>query len=234
MPRNWVSLAVVCAAAVILCISLLLLYWDYTLLSHLESGLSRTAALQQIWRVWFRATLSVIWFATPACAGLDLCCRCRAVLWTSLTVLLASGPNLFLLGLLGCVSNAVLPADICVFAWVCESSAISLLPLFLWAGVFLMSLVSTWAFFSLLLSPYTPYSHPSYRPPDWTHIRTHSSRAILLELNSEELCSICLGKFRVGESLQVLNGCGHKFHAECLEGWVRYGVSCPVCRRDIE
>lgn len=234
MPRNRISLAVVCAAAVVLCFSLWLLYWDYLLIARLESGLSRAATLQQIWRVWFQATVSVIWLATPVYAGLRLCCRYRAVLWTALTVLLASGPNLFLLSLLGCVSNAVLPADICVFPWVCNSSASALLPFLLWSFLFLVSLISTWVFLFLLLAPFTPHSHPSYRLADWTHIRTHSSREILLELNSEELCSICLGKYRVGESLQVLNGCGHKFHSGCLEEWVRYGVSCPVCRRDLE
>ena len=239
MPRNRVSLAVVCASSVVLGISIALLYWDYLMFKQLEIGLSRAGTVQQIWRVWSRITVSVIWFAIPVYALLRKCCRFRVILWTCVTVLLASGPNLFVLSLLGCATNAILPSDICLFSWLCESSASALLPLFFWFFLFLTSAISSWVLLFLLNAPYLPSREDwdrstTHSQADWTYIRTHSSSEVLLELNSEELCCICLGKYSAGESVQVLNGCGHKFHCECLEGWVGYGMNCPVCRREIE
>lgn len=234
MPsRSSLKYAVAAASLVVVLLSISLCYWDFLVFSHLESSRTRSEAVRQVWRVWSQVTISVIWFAVPVYALLRRCCRFRAILWTCVTVLLASGPNLFLLSLMGCASNAIKPTDVCVFSWMCSNAVSALIPLFLWGLFFLTALISTWAFVCLLLTP-RPISSHTLNLTRWTNIRLNFSHQILLELNSEELCSICLGKFTSGENMQVLNECRHKFHSECLEGWVGYGRNCPVCRRVLE
>ncbi|KAF0890112.1 hypothetical protein E2562_037680 [Oryza meyeriana var. granulata] len=43
-------------------------------------------------------------------------------------------------------------------------------------------------------------------------------------------CAICLGEFAAGDALRRGPGCGHRFHAECAERWLRLSATCPVCR----
>ncbi|OAY45470.1 probable E3 ubiquitin-protein ligase RHY1A [Manihot esculenta] len=45
-------------------------------------------------------------------------------------------------------------------------------------------------------------------------------------------CSICLESFKEGDKLIHL-ACEHRFHAACLNPWVRTCGDCPYCRRDI-
>lgn len=45
-------------------------------------------------------------------------------------------------------------------------------------------------------------------------------------------CSICLESFTEGDELIRLP-CEHRFHAACLDPWVRACGDCPYCRRDI-
>ncbi|KDP44464.1 hypothetical protein JCGZ_16297 [Jatropha curcas] len=45
-------------------------------------------------------------------------------------------------------------------------------------------------------------------------------------------CSICLESFKEGDKLVRLP-CEHRFHAACLDPWVRTCGDCPYCRRDI-
>ena len=43
-------------------------------------------------------------------------------------------------------------------------------------------------------------------------------------------CVVCLEIFVGGESLIVLPGCSHRFHAACISEWLESQSSCPVCR----
>uniref|UniRef100_A0A7N0TQK1 RING-type domain-containing protein n=1 Tax=Kalanchoe fedtschenkoi TaxID=63787 RepID=A0A7N0TQK1_KALFE len=57
-------------------------------------------------------------------------------------------------------------------------------------------------------------------------------------LGSDEVegCAICLEVYQVGEELRVMNGCRHRFHAECVDGWVDSSIgpqSCPLCRHPL-
>ncbi|XP_015080712.1 RING finger protein 150-like [Solanum pennellii] len=45
-------------------------------------------------------------------------------------------------------------------------------------------------------------------------------------------CTICLGKFKVGDNLMHLL-CDHKFHSCCLVPWLENYVCCPCCRIEI-
>jgi hypothetical protein len=43
-------------------------------------------------------------------------------------------------------------------------------------------------------------------------------------------CSICLDNYGDGDVLRMLPECGHLFHRECVDPWLRYHPTCPVCR----
>ena len=49
-------------------------------------------------------------------------------------------------------------------------------------------------------------------------------------------CALCLSEFGSGkagdggELVRVVSACGHFFHAECIDGWLRKGRTCPCCR----
>ncbi|KAK7278583.1 hypothetical protein RJT34_23615 [Clitoria ternatea] len=46
-------------------------------------------------------------------------------------------------------------------------------------------------------------------------------------------CCICLMDYKESDLLRVLPGCGHFFHAKCVDPWLRMNFTCPVCRRTL-
>lgn len=61
------------------------------------------------------------------------------------------------------------------------------------------------------------------------------------EGEEERDCAICMQPVeRVGREAGVMERrrvmwtpCVHAFHTECLEGWMRYRLQCPVCRNGL-
>ena len=48
----------------------------------------------------------------------------------------------------------------------------------------------------------------------------------------EETCTICLGPWKLRESVTTLP-CGHEFHHRCVRKWLtKKKATCPVCRQD--
>jgi predicted Zn-ribbon and HTH transcriptional regulator len=45
-------------------------------------------------------------------------------------------------------------------------------------------------------------------------------------------CVWTLEAFRAGARCRVLPRCGHGFHAECVDSWLRTSRRCPVCRAE--
>ncbi|XP_027367816.1 RING-H2 finger protein ATL70-like [Abrus precatorius] len=43
-------------------------------------------------------------------------------------------------------------------------------------------------------------------------------------------CSICLADYKDSEWLRLLPDCGHFFHKECIDMWLRLNLTCPMCR----
>ncbi|XP_025822954.1 RING-H2 finger protein ATL5-like [Panicum hallii] len=41
-----------------------------------------------------------------------------------------------------------------------------------------------------------------------------------------------VGAFRAGDRCRVLPRCGHRFHAECVDSWLRKSRRCYVCRAE--
>ncbi|XP_062220993.1 E3 ubiquitin-protein ligase EL5-like [Phragmites australis] len=46
-------------------------------------------------------------------------------------------------------------------------------------------------------------------------------------------CAVCLEVFQAGERRRVLPRCGHGFHAECVDSWLRKNRRCPICRAEV-
>ncbi|CAL9754790.1 unnamed protein product [Musa acuminata subsp. burmannicoides] len=56
------------------------------------------------------------------------------------------------------------------------------------------------------------------------------SQAKLEKRTTATCCSICLGDYRDADVLQMLPQCGHHFHVDCINRWLRSHASCPNCR----
>ena len=39
--------------------------------------------------------------------------------------------------------------------------------------------------------------------------------------------------FEIGDTVRCLPHCQHKFHMQCIDGWLISHGSCPLCRRDL-
>ncbi|KAK7268559.1 hypothetical protein RIF29_21260 [Crotalaria pallida] len=44
-------------------------------------------------------------------------------------------------------------------------------------------------------------------------------------------CSICLGDYKESDMLRLLPGCGHLYHLNCVDPWLRLHSTCPICRK---
>ncbi|OEL25298.1 hypothetical protein BAE44_0013684 [Dichanthelium oligosanthes] len=47
-------------------------------------------------------------------------------------------------------------------------------------------------------------------------------------------CAVCLAELADGEAARFLPRCGHGFHAECVDMWLRGHPTCPLCRVDVD
>lgn len=45
-------------------------------------------------------------------------------------------------------------------------------------------------------------------------------------------CSICLED--LNENIMALDECGHSYHTQCIENWLQYNVTCPMCRKIVK
>ncbi|WOL08931.1 RING-H2 finger protein ATL70-like [Canna indica] len=43
-------------------------------------------------------------------------------------------------------------------------------------------------------------------------------------------CSICLSDYKEADVLRALPECGHLFHLNCVDRWLRSHPTCPLCR----
>ncbi|CAD6341414.1 unnamed protein product [Miscanthus lutarioriparius] len=46
-------------------------------------------------------------------------------------------------------------------------------------------------------------------------------------------CAVCLSELADGEKVRALPGCGHVFHVDCVDAWLRSRNTCPVCRAEV-
>ncbi|TPX38934.1 hypothetical protein SeLEV6574_g07512 [Synchytrium endobioticum] len=57
---------------------------------------------------------------------------------------------------------------------------------------------------------------------------------IRMETDEAEECQVCLQKYKVDETMKTCP-CGHQYHAECIDEWLRKGkLDCPLCRSTVQ
>ncbi len=66
------------------------------------------------------------------------------------------------------------------------------------------------------------------QPPPETPIMIPGN-ILTTNTNLANECAICLDLFDAGEQMRVLD-CGHYYHQQCVDGWLKGGKSCPKCR----
>ncbi|KAJ8539468.1 hypothetical protein K7X08_013720 [Anisodus acutangulus] len=47
-------------------------------------------------------------------------------------------------------------------------------------------------------------------------------------------CAVCLNEFEDEETLRLLPNCYHVFHPQCIEAWLAFRTTCPVCRANLK
>ena len=46
-------------------------------------------------------------------------------------------------------------------------------------------------------------------------------------------CCVCLNEAEDGERLRRLPRCNHCFHVDCIDAWLQYRSTCPLCRNEL-
>lgn len=46
-------------------------------------------------------------------------------------------------------------------------------------------------------------------------------------------CAVCCMEFDAGEDACELPRCGHVYHGECVEPWLKENKSCPTCKTEV-
>ncbi|KAA8534600.1 hypothetical protein F0562_032141 [Nyssa sinensis] len=52
--------------------------------------------------------------------------------------------------------------------------------------------------------------------------------------SAASVCSICLADYKDSDMLRLLPDCGHLFHLNCVDPWLRLHPTCPICRNSPE
>jgi len=53
------------------------------------------------------------------------------------------------------------------------------------------------------------------------------------DLRKLEKCSICIEEFQKGQRMKTLP-CLHVFHDACIDKWLTFNATCPICKHVIE
>jgi len=55
----------------------------------------------------------------------------------------------------------------------------------------------------------------------------------VLKANHSETCPICFEDYKDGDALTALPKCEHRFHPQCINGWLVKSPLCPLCRGNV-
>jgi len=54
-----------------------------------------------------------------------------------------------------------------------------------------------------------------------------------LKDNDDGDCAVCMAEFQTGSIVKKLPPCGHVFHCDCIDSWLRVRKTCPICRAEV-
>ncbi|XP_010033643.2 RING finger protein 215 [Eucalyptus grandis] len=69
-------------------------------------------------------------------------------------------------------------------------------------------------------------------PPPWTILRRRRGGESA-PCAAGGVCTVCLGEVSSDGKVRRLAECGHCFHAECIDTWLGYRRTCPLCRTTV-
>lgn len=72
----------------------------------------------------------------------------------------------------------------------------------------------------------------SCRPPITENPCKNIYRIPIKKFNEKGRCSICMSDYLQDETGYLIS-CNHRFHKECLKGWMKIKNTCPNCRTPI-
>jgi hypothetical protein len=229
MPRRNSGCESCFSTLILVGLSLAIVYWDYETLAHLQLRLSPLEHIRQVWTVAMKLTLTYIWFSIPLLIAMAITRHQRATDCVSRGVLLVAGPNLLLWNVVGSCTETIRPESLCQKKDVCEGQGALALCVIAWVFLYILAGVCTLVLVKLLRSARTP-ARPQRISVRYNSVSEKSMKRRLITHNSEEVCTVCLDHFQKGDSTQMLVSCKHQFHQKCIESWLQYSHSCPVCR----
>lgn len=144
----------------------------------------------------------------------------------SLAALIAMGPTLFGLNLLGSYLEAIDYRDMCSKPCVKNIQAVALMLRDVhWTILYFISIMSSttlclFVYFKYFASSEQMQQRRSFIPLEYINFLS----------NQEDPCSICLQGILAGESAAIIKRCAHAYHAECIEAWLAIKDRCPICR----
>eukprot|EP00615_Pteridomonas_danica_P004289 CAMPEP_0114360376 /NCGR_PEP_ID=MMETSP0101-20121206/23815_1 /TAXON_ID=38822 ORGANISM="Pteridomonas danica, Strain PT" /NCGR_SAMPLE_ID=MMETSP0101 /ASSEMBLY_ACC=CAM_ASM_000211 /LENGTH=830 /DNA_ID=CAMNT_0001504577 /DNA_START=74 /DNA_END=2564 /DNA_ORIENTATION=+ len=112
-----------------------------------------------------------------------------------------------------------------------------------WCCILSMLWTASYAFYKYIKASFMAREE-ALMPPPSVHTRRPQIRDIPTTVFSstrcfansaeggkvEEMCSICLCEMEPTETVKELH-CGHCFHSNCLDEWLRVQFVCPLCKR---
>uniref|UniRef100_A0ACD5TA69 Uncharacterized protein n=1 Tax=Avena sativa TaxID=4498 RepID=A0ACD5TA69_AVESA len=66
--------------------------------------------------------------------------------------------------------------------------------------------------------------------PDQLPVSVYDSSSDDTAAGGKAECAVCIVEFRDGDLARLLPRCGHRFHAACVDAWLRLHSTCPLCR----
>ena len=71
------------------------------------------------------------------------------------------------------------------------------------------------------------------QPTEGSSPHTSEEEYLTLDDPQDAVCAICLCDYEDDEELRKMK-CGHYFHKDCVDEWLKLNRNCPLCKRDIE
>ena len=66
-----------------------------------------------------------------------------------------------------------------------------------------------------------------------SHLLENTELSLYRANGDENMCTICRTDIQENTIIRKINGCGHMFHHNCLDNWLKNHHTCPVCRHSL-
>jgi len=84
---------------------------------------------------------------------------------------------------------------------------------------------------SVRAADHRPFPVQAPPPPAVAASEAAIAALVAAEAPADDCCAVCLQDGAAPAAWSRVAPCGHRFHAACVEKWLRVKPSCPVCRR---